>query len=103
MKIILALDVGHFSERVSDLTWFSAFVPCGSGRVLNLFAKDIGVMDVVLPWTFVDAWQVLRFFLTGATVGQNYSLMVLLRDVLYGNIYSQGQTLGVQKSVSSIM
>ena len=59
-------------------------------------------MDMVLPWTFVDAWQVLRFFLAGAAVGQNYSLMVLLRDVLYGK-YSQGQTLGVQKSVSSIM
>ncbi|CAL8283040.1 unnamed protein product [Gadus morhua 'NCC'] len=28
------------------------------GRVLNLFAKDIGEMDMVLPWTFVDAWQI---------------------------------------------
>ncbi|CAL8406691.1 unnamed protein product, partial [Arctogadus glacialis] len=28
------------------------------GRVLNRFAKDIGEMDVVLPWTFVDAWQI---------------------------------------------
>ena len=40
-------------------TWFLAFVPCGSGRVLNRFSKDIGEMDVVLPWTFVEACQVL--------------------------------------------
>ena len=59
MKIILVLDVGHFSERVSDLTWFSAFALCGSGRVLNRFSKDIGEVDLVLPWTFVDACQVL--------------------------------------------
>ena len=51
-------DVGHFSESLV-LTLFSAFVLCGSGRVLNRFSKDIGQMDVLLPITFVDACQVL--------------------------------------------
>ncbi|CAL8283025.1 unnamed protein product [Gadus morhua 'NCC'] len=28
------------------------------GRVLNRFSKDIGEVDLVLPWTFVDACQI---------------------------------------------
>lgn len=29
-----------------------------SGRILNRFAKDIGQLDSLLPWTFVDFIQV---------------------------------------------
>lgn len=37
---------------------FSFVVFISLGRILNRFSKDIGYLDSLLPWTFVDFIQV---------------------------------------------
>ncbi len=44
-----------FWKQFCSLIGFFLFI---SGRILNRFAKDIGHLDSLLPWTFVDFIQV---------------------------------------------
>lgn len=54
----LLLCVGYIEERECP-----SLAICLVGRVLNRFSKDIGVMDSMLPITFVDFYQVGFLFL----------------------------------------
>jgi len=57
-------------------------VLCVPGRVLNRFTKDIGQLDTVMPWTFVDAIQVRMGSDRPITLGNNLQQRVENRSIV---------------------